>query len=85
MNIVLLPHGRIAVRDGDTLLAVPPMHPGTSAQDRQKVLEYVLRRQIGLAHTIAEMARDDLERHLRIVPELAHLIQQTPHHTPKAA
>lgn len=79
MNLVHLPYGRLAIRDGDALLSVPPMHPATSREDRRRVLEYVLRRQVGLAHTIAEMAREDIERHRRIVPGLAEMIEQAPH------
>lgn len=39
---------RYAIRvDADTLLAVPPMNPKTPHITRVRILEYVLRRQIG--------------------------------------
>lgn len=34
-------------------LAVPPMHPDIPRADRVKVLEYVLRRQFGMAYDLA--------------------------------
>lgn len=85
MELVHLPHGRLAIRDGDVLLAVPPMHPLTSDADRARILDYVVRRQVGLAHEYAQMAREAVDTRERHVQGLASLIAQAPHHTPRAA
>lgn len=60
---------RLAIRvDADTLLAVPPMRPDLPREVRVKVFEYVLRGQLGLAETVAQIEADVIdgrERHDR--------------------
>lgn len=61
-QLVHLPHGRLAVRvDGDTLLAVPPLDPRLPRFTRRQVFDAVLRRQPGLAQTIADIELDVIE------------------------
>lgn len=71
---------RLAIRvDEGTLLAVPPMHPETARDIRVRILEYVLRRQLGHALLLAEVTADELDG---VAPErarLAALLEQTPH------
>lgn len=57
-QIVRLRNGRLAIRDGDVLLAVPPIYPGASEEVRARVFDYVARRQIGLAMIFAEPPRN---------------------------
>lgn len=71
--------GRLAIRHGDVLLSVPPMHPNTPRDVRVRVLEYVLRRQPGLAMTLAEVTSDLIERRHATLGRLASLMEQTPH------
>lgn len=77
---------RVAIRvDDGTLLAVPPMHPRTPSTVRVQVLEYVLRRQIGLAQMLAETCADDIEG---VSPErarLAAMLGETPHRNQRGA
>lgn len=73
--------GRLAIRHGDVLLAVPPMHPDSPPAVCQLVFEYVLRRQVGLAATVAEMAADVIEGRQAHLGKMAKLLQETPHHT----
>lgn len=61
------------------LLSVPPMHPATTPAVRQRVFEYVLRRQIGLAQMTAETASDAIEGVDAARSKLASLLQETPH------
>lgn len=71
---------RLAIRvDDRTLLAVPPMHPRTPRDIRVQIMEYVLRRQFGLAHMIAETTRDDLDGVSDTRASIASLLGQTPH------
>lgn len=71
---------KYAIRvDADTLLAVPPMHPATPRATRVRVLEYVLRRQIGLAHLLADDARDTIEHRGAVLGRIASLMGETPH------
>lgn len=76
---------RLAIRvDADTLLAVPPIHPGTPREVRVRILEAVLRRQVGEAQMLAEAVREDAEGG----PErdqLAALISMTPHRNARGA
>lgn len=85
MELVHLPHGRLAIRDADVLLAVPPMHPLTTMADRARILDYVLRRQPGLAFEYAQMAREAADGRERYVQGLAKLLAQAPHHSRRAA
>lgn len=77
---------RLAIRlDEDTLLAVPPIHPHTPRHVRVRILEYVLRRQVGLAQMLAESVADDLDG---VAPErarLAAVLRQTPHRNARGA
>lgn len=71
---------RLSIRvDADTLLAVPPMHRATPPATRQQVFSYVLRRQYGLAASIAEDARSAIEQRGRRRAMLAQLMAETPH------
>jgi hypothetical protein len=71
---------KYAIRvDADTLLAVPPIHPGTSRADRVRVLEYVLRRQPGMADLLAQEARESITRTGGTFASLAAVMSQTPH------
>lgn len=85
MNLVHLPNGRLAVRAGDALLSVPPMHPLTTTADRARILDYVARRQPGLAFEYAQMAREAADGRERYVQGLAKLLAQAPHHSRRAA
>lgn len=67
---------RLAIRHGDVLLAVPPIPSGTSRDDRIRILEYVLRRQPGLAHTHAHILDEET---------IAALISERPNHVGRAA
>lgn len=79
-HLVHLPGGRLALRvDADTLLAVPPMHPGTARSVQERILDYVLRRQIGLAALLAEDERDRLDGVEGARSRLAYLMGETPH------
>lgn len=79
-HVVHLRDGRLAVRaDADTLLAVPPMHPGTSGEVRARIFEYVLRRQLGLACLLAEHDADRLYGIEGARARLASLMAETPH------
>lgn len=76
---------RLAIRHGDVLLAVPPIHPNTPREIRVRILEYVLRRQVGLAQMLAEATADDIEG---VTPErarLAALLSLTPHRNARGA
>lgn len=81
MNVVTLTDGRLAVADRGRLLSVPPMHPLTSQHAMAQVLDYVLRRQYGLACTIADSERELIEYRERHVPGVAKLMAETPHAT----
>lgn len=70
---------RLAIRHRDVLLAVPPIHPCTPREIRNRILEYVLRRQIGLAAMLAEDAADEIEHRTSRRDHLAALMKQTPH------
>lgn len=53
---------RVAIRvDNDTLLSVPPMRPDIPRDARVKILEAVLRREVGLAHTLIQIETEILE------------------------
>lgn len=79
-TVVHLPGGRLAIRvDADTLLAVPPLHPGTAPDVRAVIFEYVLRRQIGLACVLAEHDADRLNGVEGARARLASLMAETPH------
>lgn len=53
---------RLAIRlDDNTLLSVPPMRPDLPPEVRVKVFEYVLRGQLGLAETVAQIEADVIE------------------------
>lgn len=82
MRVHPLPGQRLAIRiDDDTLLAVPPMDPRLPRTARVRILEYVLRRQPGLAHTTAQVEVDIIEARERSDGRLAALISETPHGT----
>jgi len=69
---------RYAIRvDEHTLLAVPPMHPDLPPAVRQRVFEYVLRRQPALAALVAGDAHVDGMAGARA--RLAALMGETPH------
>lgn len=74
---------RYAIRvDADTLLAVPPIPPGTPRPTRVRILEYVLRRQPGLAQIYAQEAAEAAARAAGTFGDLgrlAALMSQTPH------
>lgn len=73
-------HGRIAIRvNKDTLLAVPPMHPHTPSAVRVQIFELVLRRQPGLAQTVAETWADSRAGVDGARDRLAHLLAETPY------
>ncbi|QJY51242.1 hypothetical protein [Pseudonocardia broussonetiae] len=77
---------RLAIRlDDDTLLAVPPIHPHTPRHTRVRILEYVLRRQVGLAQMLAEEAADDIEGVSREHDRLSAVLRQTPHRNARGA
>lgn len=62
---------RLAIRvDEDTLLAVPPMKYPLPRGIRQQVLEYVLRRQIGMAQALIDIENDLIEGRERAVTQL---------------
>lgn len=83
---------RLAIRvDADTLLAVPPIHPGTPKDVRARILEYVLRRQPGMAHQLAEDVAEDIRRtdrrrrDLLGTSNIVQLLAEEPHHTDRRA
>jgi hypothetical protein len=68
-----------------TLVRLHPIHPRTPRDIRVRVLEYVLRRQVGLAAMLAEATADELDG---VAPErarLAALLEQTPHRNARHA
>lgn len=85
MQLVTLPNGRLAIRHADALLAVPPMHPDTRPADRTRILEYVLRRQIGLAYDCAQTAAEAVDPTVRARIALARLASETPHRNARGA
>ncbi len=76
---------RLAIRHGDVLLAVPPIHPQTPRVVRQRILELVLRRLIGEAHELALAEADDIEHRSVDAKRLASLMAQTPHRNARGA
>lgn len=78
---------RLAIRHGDVLLAVPPIPSGTSRDDRIRILEYVLRRQPGLAHTHAHILDEERKARTELVgyDTIAALISERPNHVGRAA
>lgn len=85
MSRVILKNGeRLAIRVGDIALAVPPMHPSTRPSVRQAVFSAVLRRQYGLAATIADTEREAIEFRERKVDLIEALISATPHKTQRS-
>jgi hypothetical protein len=70
----------IRLPDG-TLLAVPPMDLRLPGSARVRIFEYVLRRQIGLAHDIAQIELDVIEGRDRADKRLASMLAETPHAT----
>lgn len=88
MNLVTLRDGRLAIRvdNPDRLLTVPTMHPATPPAVRVQVLELVLRRLFGEALDLAVAESDAIEfRAARMGVDLAGLMSETPHHTPRRA
>lgn len=79
MKIVRLPHGRLAIRDGDALLAVPPMRDDLPREVRTRVFDYVLRRQIGLAEMTVQIETEVMEGRERSRRRMAALLATTPH------
>lgn len=83
MELVTLTDGRLALRDTtrDCLLAVPPMHPLTAGPVRAQVLDYVARRQYGLAASVADIERELIELREHHMPggNVATLMAETPH------
>jgi len=79
MELVKLRDGRQAIRDGDKLLAVPPMHPDIPGDVRLKVYELVLRRQWGAALDVAQEAEDAREHRSGVMASLHALISARPH------
>ena len=67
----------IVLADG-TRLAVPPMRRDLPTLDRVRIFEYVLRRQLGLAESTAQIAADLIEGRERRDKKLAQLLAQTP-------
>lgn len=69
----------IALPDG-TLLAVPPLDPRLDSWTRQKVFDAVLRRQPGLAQTIADIEVDIIEgREKNLGKRAAALMSERPY------
>lgn len=77
----------IPVRRGSEVLhyAVPPMHPNTPPWVRQRVFEYVLRGQLGLAQMHAEAATQDIEGTTSKFARLKALLEETPHRNARGA
>ena len=74
-----LPGCRLAIRVGDRLLSVPPMHPATPRTVRVQVFELVLRRLWGEALELATATADDIDRRSRGLQQLNSIMAQTPH------
>lgn len=73
---------RLAIRLADgTLLAVPPLDPRLPRAARIRVLEYVLRRQPGLAQTVAQIELDIIEGRERADRRVNELLAERPHGT----
>lgn len=64
------------------LLAVPPMRRDLPREARVRILEYVIRRQIGLAETTAQIEADIIEGREQRGKRLISMISETPHSTP---
>lgn len=80
MSRIRVLHGqRIAIRDGDVLLAVPALHPSTPRATRIQVFELVLRRLYGEACDLAQDTADEIEHRAAQRARLAALMAQTPH------
>ena len=77
---------RIAIRkDADTLLAVPPMPPGTPSAVRVKVFELVLRGLVGEAQIVLQGVSDGLDGSAGARDRLAAMISEAPYRTAKVA
>lgn len=70
---IVMPDGR--------RLAVPPMRPDLPGSIRTVIFEYVLRGQIGLAETTAQIEADVIEGRERHDKRLGALLAETPHRT----
>lgn len=70
----------IVLEDG-TRLAVPPMRRDLPSSARVRIFEYVLRRQIGLAETTAQIEADVIEGRERMDRRLNALLAEAPHAT----
>lgn len=80
-------HQRSAIRlDDGTLLALPPMDPRLDRFARRQVFDAVLRRQPGLAQTIADIELDVIEgREKNMGRRAAALMSEQPYSTSWAA
>ena len=85
MDLVHLPHGRLAIRDGDALLAVPTFHPTTPHSVRTQILELVLRRLVGEAYDLAAGTWDTRRDDGTAFDRLDALISERPHRPERRA
>lgn len=70
---IVMPDGR--------RLAVPPMRPDFPSHIRQRIFEYVLRGQVGLADTIARIEADVMDGREKRDKRLAKMLAEAPHAT----
>lgn len=70
---IVMPDGR--------RLAVPPMRRDLPGPVRVRIFEYVMRGQIGLAETTAQIEADVIEGRERHDKRLATMLAETPHAT----
>lgn len=83
-TLVHLVNGHLAISttadNGETVrLAVPPLHPRLPRSVRRQVFELVLRRQLGLAETVAQIEADVIEGRDRFDSRYAAMLAETPH------